>query len=588
MLVLGINADQADVSAVLLGDGKLLAAVEEERFTRVKHCTGFPAEAIRHCLAIAGVAARDVDHVAICGDPRANLTRQALLAVRRRPGWPRLLRRLQSAVRDQPFRRTLADTLGRSADSLPPIHRIEHHPAHLASAYYVSPFDSAAVCSADGAGDVVTTAIAVGEGDRLQVLDKQFLPHSLGTLYTAVSQFLGFTQHGDEYKVMGLAAFGRPTYVDRLQKLITLAPDGLYRLDRSFFIEWSESLAARDEGDRRPRIRRLWSSKLERLLGPPRPADQPLERRHEDIARSLQEVFEEAVIHFLHAVWRRTGKTRLCVAGGCFMNSVLNGKILTRTPFEDLFVQPAAGDSGTALGAALAAWCQQLGGKRDFVMEHAYTGTTYSPAAIEATLLARARDLSGCAIARHQSEEALCRATAELIVRGDVVGWYQGAMEWGSRALGSRSLLADPRRPEMRERINRKIKRRELFRPFAPSILESALDAFFVGARPDPFMVQVYPVRAEKREVVPAVVHVDGTGRPHTVSARANPRFFRLIRAFEDMTGVPMILNTSFNENEPIVESPAQALDCFLRTEMDALAIGEVLIRRPAPRDRSA
>jgi carbamoyltransferase len=580
VLILGVNSDQADVSAALLEEGRLVAAVEEERFTRVKHCTGFPSQAIRQCLAIAGVTGKEVDRVAVCGNPRSHLVRRAALTLATRQPPREALRRARRVARDASLEQQLSEVLAIPRRDLPLIDRVEHHPAHLASAYHVSPFDDAAVCSADGIGDLVSTSMGRGSGNRITVLDRRYFPHSLGALYTGVTQYLGFRSHGDEYKVMGLAPFGSPTYVDELQQIVDLLPDGRYRLDRSFFLPVG-ALFAVDGSGRTPRARRLFTTRLERLLGPARQPGAPIEDRHRDIARSLQVVFEQAALHVLRGLARRTGTSRLCLAGGCFMNSALNGKIEAETPFDEIFIQPASGDNGTALGAAQWLWCQGLGKAREYVMEDAYTGTSYSGRAIDTVIEARRGALAGFEVSSHPDTADLCRVVAGAIASGSVIGWFQGRMEWGSRALGNRSMLADPRDDAMRDHINEKIKRREPFRPFAPSMLQSSVADFFHDGGPDPFMLKVRRVRPEKRALIPAVVHVDGSSRPHTVTADANPRFFELLRAFERESGVPVLLNTSLNENEPIVESPEQALDCFLRTEMDMAVLGDTVIRRP-------
>jgi carbamoyltransferase len=580
VLILGVNSDQADVSAALLADGQLVAAVEEERFSRVKHCTGFPTEAIRQCLAVAGIAGREVDRVAVCGNPRSHLLRRIGLTFVTRPAPAQALRRAGGAARDTSLERQLAHALATSTRALPPIHRIEHHPAHLASAFHVSPFEEAAICAADGIGDLVSTSLGHGRGDKLRVIGRRFSPHSLGLLYTSVTQYLGFRSHGDEYKVMGLAAFGEPNYVEELARVLKVRPDGRYWLDRSFFLPARELLAV-PSSDGRPRPRRLFSPRLEQLLGPARQPKEPLAARHRDVARSLQVVFEEAALRVLRSLAARTGAPHLCVAGGCFMNSALNGRIEGETPFDRVFIQPAAGDSGTALGAAYWLWCQQLGRRREFVMRHAYTGTAHGQPAIQAAIGSRREALHGFDVTTHSSVAELCNAVAAAIAGGNVVGWFQGRMEWGSRALGNRSVLADPRDAAMRDLINARIKRRETFRPFAPSMLESSMADFFHDGGADPFMLKVRQVRPEKRARIPAVVHVDGSSRPHTVTTDANPRFFELLQAFERVSGVPVLLNTSLNENEPIVESPEQALDCFLRTGMDLAVLGDTVIRRP-------
>jgi carbamoyltransferase len=458
---------------------------------------------------------------------------------------------------------------------------VEHHPAHLASAFYVSAFEDAAICAIDGFGDFVSTSWATGRDRELHMLRRIYFPHSLGLLYLAITQYLGFPKYGDEYKVMGLAPYGEPHYARHLRELIRLKPDGGFELDLGYFCHHTGGASMTwDDGE--PTLEPVYTLKLDALLGPARKADQPVEPRHEAIAASLQVVFEEAFFHILNGLYSRTRSPRLCLAGGCGMNSVANGKIRANTPFREVFIQPAAGDNGTALGAAFFVNHQLLGGPRRFVMEHALWGPAFDEQSIAAALTERSAEITrlGCHERAIDDESELCRWTAERIAAGKVVGWFQGRMEWGARALGNRSILADPRRPDTREIINTKIKFREKFRPFAPSILEEALDEYFVAAVPDPFMIQVYPVRADKRTEIPAVTHVDGSGRLQTVSRKTNPLYWALLRAFEKETGVPVLLNTSFNENEPIVHRPEEALDCFLRTKMDALVMGHYTLEK--------
>jgi carbamoyltransferase len=579
--VLGINAYHGDVSAVLLRDGELVAAVEEERFRRIKHVAGFPAEAIRCCLALGGITGADVDHVAVSRNPRAHLWRKAAFAATHRPA--RLVRdRAANYRRVGDIPRTLGEVLDLTPGGRQPrVHWVEHHPAHLASAFHVSPFDEAAVAAIDGFGDFVSTSSAIGRGHRLEVRERTYFPHSLGLLYLALTQYLGFNQYGDEFKVMGLAPYGQPEFTGAIRRLVHLRPGGRFSLDLDYFCHHTGSAGMTwDDGE--PKLEPVFSRRLERDLGPARRPDQPLTTRHEAIAASLQVVFEEAYFHVLNALHARTGAQRLCLAGGCAMNSVANGKIAATTPFREVYIQPAAGDNGTALGAACWVWHQVLGRPRKFVMRHAYWGPAFDDAAIAAALRARAGELHafGCRVCTHVDDDALCEAAAGLLAAGRIVGWFQGRMEWGARALGNRSILADPRRADMRAIINTKIKCREKFRPFAPSVLEEAQDQYFAGAPPDPFMLQVAPVRPDKRDVIPAVTHVDGSARLQTVSRATNPVYWALIRAFERRTGVPVLLNTSFNESEPIVHRPEEALDCFLRTRMDVLVLGRSIVTK--------
>ncbi|MCC7007754.1 MAG: carbamoyltransferase [Acidobacteria bacterium] len=582
MNILGINAYHGDVSAVLVRDGQLVAAVEEERFRRIKHVAGFPAEAIRSCLAMGGITGRDVAHVAVSRNPKANLIRKGWFALTQRPGGALVKDRAANYQRVARIPEAVAEALHlQPGDCRPAVHWVEHHPSHLASTFFVSPFDEAAVCAIDGFGDFVSTSWAVGRGARLDVRHRVCFPHSLGLLYLAITQYLGFTKYGDEFKVMGLAPYGAPDFTREIRELIRLQPRGRFELDLSYFQHWTgEAAMTWDEGE--PVIGRVFTERLEALLGPARSAAEPVTPRHEAIAASLQVVFEDAVFHVLDAVHADTGLTRLCLAGGCAMNSVANGRIRERTPFREVYIQPASGDNGTALGAAYWVWHQVLGQPRSFVMTDGYWGPSFDAAAVDAALAARRADLDAqrCTIQVIGREDDLCAFTADRIADGLVIGWFQGGMEWGARALGNRSILADPRRADMREIINTKIKFREKFRPFAPSVAIEAHRDYFVGAVPDPFMLQVYPIRPEKRAVVPAVTHVDGSGRLQTVSEATNPRYWRLIRAFERRTGVPIVLNTSFNENEPIVHQPAEALDCFLRTRMDVLVLNDRVVTK--------
>lgn len=581
MNIIGLNAYHGDVSAVLVIDGHLVAAVEEERFRRIKHCAGFPALALAECLRIGELKPSDVDIFAVSRDPRAHLWRKAAFLVRNRPART-VGDRARNLVKINRLPNAIAGHLGLDERTVRSrIRNVEHHPAHLASAGLVSPFESSAVCAIDGFGDFVSTSWGCVSGNRLSVAGRVFFPHSLGLLYLAITQYLGFPKYGDEFKVMGLAPYGEPTFERELSTLVHLEEHGAFSLDLSFFSHWSDGVQMTWE-DGEPTIGPVFTPKVEALLGPARKPGEPLEARHEAIAASLQAVFERASFHVLRHVQKTSRSTRLCLAGGCAMNSVANGKIRERTGFREVFVQPAAGDNGTALGAAFHAWHAVSGAPREFVMEHAYWGPEYRNGAIGAALDVRAGEMAAGNFRRREwaDDEALDEWTAAQIASGRIVGWYQGRMEWGARALGNRSILADPRRADMRDIINVRIKLRERFRPFAPSVLEDAFDEYFVGAVPDPFMLQVYPVRDDKRNVVPAITHVDGSGRLQTVSERTNPRYWRLIKAFERATGVPMLLNTSFNENEPIVLKPEEALDCFLRTHMDVLVMGRQTVER--------
>ncbi len=586
--ILGINAFHADASAVALAGGAFVTGVEEERFRRVKHWAGFPEEAVRHCLAELGAGLGGLDAVAVSRQPRAYLARKAWLALTHPRSLGRAAGRARNLAAVASLESRLAELFG-DGGRMPPIHPVEHHLAHLASAFFCSPFEEAMCLSVDGFGDFVSTMLATGRGPRLDVLERVHFPHSLGLFYTAITQFLGFVGFGDEYKVMGLAAYGEPRYAAELRRVVPALEDGTFRLDLAYFRHLSEGVdMSWDDGS--PTLGLVYTPALAELLGPTRGREDDLTQRHKDLAASLQQVYEERFFALVRALQARTGLERLALAGGCALNSLANGKLFDRTDVKEIYVQAAAGDAGTALGAALYVEHAVLGRPRGFVMEHSYWGPAYGEAEVRRALVDRVPGSESgdgrwgeVTVATVRDEERLARETAAALAAGEVVGWYQGRSEWGPRALGNRSILADPRRPDMKEILNRKIKRRESFRPFAPSVLEEATGDWFTLDYPDPFMLKVYPIRPEKRAAIPAVTHADGTGRLQTVSREANPRYHRLISAFAAATGVPMVLNTSFNENEPIVNRPEEAIDCFLRTRMDRLVLGDVVVTRVPP-----
>jgi carbamoyltransferase len=584
MIILGLNAFHADSSAALVRDGQLIAAAEEERFRRIKHWAGFPVHAISYCLSQAGVQLSDVEHVAFNQDNRANLMRKICYFLIKPPNINSVLSRLRNR-RARAGLPALLEQAFPSQTVRAKFHAVEHHLAHLSSAFYVCPFDQAAVVSIDGFGDFCSAAWGAATGCEISTYGRVYFPHSLGIFYQAVTQCLGFPHYGDEYKVMGLAPYGRPSFLDAMRKGVRLLPDGGFELDLKFFRHGDDHLAlgglSYQWADGSPEFGDLFSPALEGLLGPRRlPAD-PLEERHRDIARSAQAIYEEAFFHLLEVLHKRSGLTDVSLAGGCAMNSVANGKVRRVTPFKRVYVQAAAGDAGGAIGSAFAVW-HKLGGKRTFVMDHAYWGPGFGAAEITQLVAAHRSALSadGCTVEEIADEAELCRRTAAAIADGQVVGWFQGRMEWGPRALGNRSILCDPRRSDMKALLNAKIKRRESFRPFAPSVLEEAVPEWFEEDDAVPFMMQVFQIREEKRKLIPAVTHVDGSGRLQTVAQRANPRYYRLIESFRALTGIPMVLNTSFNENEPVVCRPGEALDCFLRTRMDALVVENTFVTR--------
>ncbi|MGB6882743.1 MAG: carbamoyltransferase [Candidatus Acidiferrum sp.] len=578
MNILGINAYHGNASAAIVCDGRLVAAVEEERFNRVKYAAGFPAQAIRYCLREAGLELKDIDRVAVPRDPYARLGTKLFYAMRM-PSFARERMKVLAKFTGIP------EALAQAFDTDPAnisaqFHRVEHHQAHLASAFFVSPFERAALLSADGLGDFASTMWGSGEGSRMKIEGAIAFPHSLGLFYSAVTQYLGFLKFGDEYKVMGLAAYGEAEQLDAFRDIVRVHGDG-FRLGLDYFthhrtgpeMSWAEA-------DKTPILGKMFSEAMEKKLGPKRNADEPLEQRHRNLASALQARLEEVYLGMLKKLAERTGLKAVCLAGGVAFNCVANGKIFDQTGFEQVYVHPAAGDAGLAVGAAFYVWHQILGNPRTFVMDQAYWGPGYtrdeSRSAIDANGMVR----NGCRV-EELAENNLMQRTAAIVADGKILGWFQGRAEWGPRALGNRSIVADPRRAEMKEILNQRIKHREIFRPFAPSILAESTGEWFEKSHPSPFMTLAYSVRPEKRDKIPAPTHVDGTGRLQTVTREANPRYWSLIKAFEQLTGVPVVLNTSFNDNEPIVCSPAEALDCFQRTQMDALVLGDFLITRP-------
>jgi carbamoyltransferase len=577
MNILGINAYHGNASAAIVSEGRLVAAVEEERFNRVKYAAGFPAQAIGYCLKEAGLELKDIDHVAVPRNPYARLGRKLFYAMR----MPSFARERVKVLRKFTG---IPQALAQAFDTDPAkiaakLYRIEHHQAHLASAFFVSPFERAALLSADGLGDFASTMWGSGEGRRMKIDGAIAFPHSLGLFYSAVTQYLGFLKFGDEYKVMGLAAYGEAEQLEAFRDIVRAHGDG-FRLGLDYFthhrsgpeMSWADA-------DKTPTMGKMFSEAMERRLGPRRNPEEPLEPRHRNLASALQARLEEVYLGMLKKLAERTGLKAVCLAGGVAFNCVANGKIFDRTGFEQVYVHPAAGDGGLAVGAAFFVWHQILGKPRSFVMDHAYWGPGYTR-----DETCRAIDRNGLRQNGWRVDELtgdnLMHRTAAIVADGKIIGWFQGRAEWGPRALGNRSIVADPRRPEMKEILNQRIKHREIFRPFAPSILAESTGEWFEKSHPSPFMTLAYSVRPEKRKKIPAPTHVDGTGRLQTVTRDANPRYWSLIKAFEQLTKVPVVLNTSFNDNEPIVCRPEEALDCFERTQMDALVLGDFLITR--------
>ncbi len=575
MLILGINAYHAGASACLIEGGRLIAAAEEERFNRTKYWAGFPTHSIRYVLSAEGVDIRDVQHIGISRKPNANLMKKVMFALRQRPNAEFIRDRLRQAGKTQDLRATFCEHMGLRVEDLNGIafHNVEHHKAHMASAFYVSPFKEAAVLSVDGMGDFASTMWGLGKDTQLEVDGAIQFPHSLGYFYTAISQWLGFAKYGDEGKVMGLAPYGEPKYMEIMSDIVRLQKDGTFELNLDYFTVHNEGVSMSWEGGE-PVLGGMFSEKLSKVLGEPRLPRSEILKKHEDVAASLQQMLEDAELALVKKLQGETQQQALCMAGGVALNSAFNGKILPETGFSEIFIQPAAGDAGTSLGVCYYIYHQVLGMPRSYVMEHAYTGPEYGNGAIQATLQQEGLHYEML------SDEALIERATVLAAEGNVLGWFQGRMEWGPRALGNRSIIADPRRTDMKDILNDRIKHREPFRPFAPSILLERTADYFDQDYPDPFMLKVYGVLPEKEEEIPAVTHVDGTGRLQTVDRKDAPLYWELINAFGERTGVPVVLNTSFNENEPIVCTPQEAIDCFKRTKMDALFLGNHLLQK--------
>jgi len=591
MYILGISCFFHDAAAALLKDGNLVGAAEEERFTRKKHDYDFPAHAIQFCLRRAGIQGQDLDYVVFFEKPLIKFERILMTVLQTFPKSRRVFQEsMMSWLGEKLWIKSLIkDRLGIAADK---ILFSEHHLSHAASAFFCSPYQEAAILTVDGVGEWATASYGKGNGTSIQTLGEIRFPHSLGLLYSTFTAFLGFEVNEGEYKVMGMAPFGRPRYIDKVYRLIRVEKDGSFELDLDFFsFHYSPD--------------RTFNRKFEELFGPPRPVEsyfftadssypayfgtKPVDyealakqnQYYADIAASIQKVTEEVLLEMANHLYKETGLKNLCMAGGVALNSVANGRILRETPFESIYIQPSAGDGGGAIGAALYAYHTVLGNPRQFIMEHAYWGEEYSPGSIEKFL-----QETGIPYQRHDDEEELLEQVVEQLGKGKVIGWFQGRFEWGPRALGNRSILADPRNPDMKDIVNTKIKFREPYRPFAPAVLLEKASDFFdlldpAAHYPARFMLYVVDVKQEKRDLVPAITHVDGTGRVQTVSRAIAPRFHRLIELFGEATGVPVVLNTSFNlRGEPIVNTPVEGFNTFAKSGMDLLVLDHCIIEK--------
>ncbi len=583
MYTLGINAYHGDSSACIYRNTELIAATEEERIVRLKHWAGLPVKAIEFCLKEAGISIKDVDHITVSRDPKAKLSQKALYAI----GslnlniFAKAKDRAKNSAKITGIKKDLADAMGfLETDIKAQVHFVEHHRSHMASSFFVSPFEEAAILSVDGFGDFSSTMRGVGKDNNIKVLDSVSYPHSLGIFYTAFTQLLGFPHYGDEYKVMGLAPYGKPTLVDKVHQAIKLRPNGLFELNEKYFRHFKEGVnMSWDDGD--PFIGSLFTEEMAAEFGEVRPKNEPLSQYHKDLAHSVQKVCEEVIFYMLKDLHDKTGLDNVCLTGGVAQNSVCNGKITSYTPFKRLFTPPAGHDAGTSIGSALYFINQTKKMPRPAFKPEPYTGARFSDEDIMQYLGGRG------IVFESLSNKVLYDEVSDSLIDGGVVGWFQGRAEFGPRALGNRSILADPRRNDAKAILNEKIKRRESFRPFAPSILKEFTGDYFEKIDDVPFMEKVFLIKEDKRAVIPAVTHDDGTGRLQTVTRDVNEKYYDLIHRFYEKSGVPILLNTSFNENEPIVNTPEHALECFLRTKMDLLVLGNVIVRR-APNEAIA
>ncbi len=574
MYILGLNAYHGDSSACLFKNGELIAASEEERFRRLKHWAGLPIEAIRFCLEEAAVSLEEIDHITVSRDPKAKIGQKLLRVLKGKVALNALTSRVKNSFNIRQIKQEIAIGLGINHEKVKAsLQFVEHHRSHIASAFHISPYEDAAILSIDGMGDFTSTMRAIGKGNKIEIIDSISYPHSLGYFYTAFTQYLGFPYYGDEYKVMGLSPYGTPSFKDQLRPIIPLKKNGLFELNPICFRHFKEGVSMSWDGGI-PKLENLFSKALEQKFGVARKKGEPLTQFHKDLAASVQAITEETIFFLAKDLYQKTGLKKLCITGGVAQNSVANGKIIENTPFESLFVPPAGHDAGTAIGSALYFYHHQLNKPRLPFKIQPYTGYSNSNEEISNYL-----DTQEITYQQYKEEE-LIEKVANHLIEGKVIGWFQGKAEFGPRALGNRSILVDPRRKDAKALLNEKIKKRESFRPFAPSILQEFVPTYFEQIDKVPFMEKVFTVKEEKRAEIPAVTHVNGTGRLQTVSLDSNPRYYKLIKQFYEKTGVPILLNTSFNENEPIVNTPEHALNCFLRTQMDVLVLENNVIER--------
>jgi carbamoyltransferase len=580
MIIIGINAYHGDSSACILKDGVLLAAVEEERFNRKKHWAGLPIESIKYCLKNLGITLAEVDYIAVNRNSFSAIKRQFKYIIYNPLSHQLIWNRFKNKLMVSDILEDISNNLDCNNNVKTKIFFVEHHLAHLSSSFFVSPFENSAIVSVDGFGDFTSVMYGYGSNNQIKSYTTIDFPHSLGIFYSAITQFLGFNKYGDEYKVMGLAPYGKPVYMDEMLKLISLKSYGKFELNLKYFLHHLGKVRITWNGCE-PNISQIWAEDFFKIFGMNRNLNEPIIQKHKDIAASAQLMYEKSLFHILNFAFDKTKSINLCLAGGCAMNSVANGKIIKNTSFKNIYIPPAPGDSGGAIGAAFYIWNQIKQNPRLTIMNHAYYGPEYSESemmeAIQEIKINKENEIN---IFKYDDFQKIADFVAKSISKGCVIGWFQDRMEWGPRALGNRSILGDPRRLDMKDILNKKIKRRESFRPFAPSILKEEVAEWFDTNMEEPFMLQVHQVKNGKQKIIPSVTHIDGSGRLQTVDKKTNLKYYKLIKAFENITGVPILLNTSFNENEPIVCNPKEAIDCFMRTKMDMLVMGNFILER--------
>jgi len=576
VVILGINTHHAGSSAALVIDGTPVAAISEERLNRIKYYAGFPTLSILKVMEIGGVTFKDIDYVAIGRDASANTSKKLEYVVRNPTKLLNLLKIRAARESLGDLKTLLVENCGANpADLRFEQVNVEHHLAHIASAYYISPWDYAAGLSVDGSGDFVTCMLTECVGQEIKIKQRIYVPQSLGSLYTMICQFIGYGKYGDEGKVMGLAPYGEPAYTDIFKDMIAITQDA-FELNPKYFMPFgsNQGVEMNDKGEMV--LLQHYSDYMIELFGKPREPYTEISKRDMNLAYSLQARFEEVYMHLLNVLYKQVPTERIVMAGGVVLNSVANGKMFDQTPFRETCIQPAAGDEGLSLGAALYVSQSILHEKQRFVMKDAFLGPEYTSSEMRTAL-------DKCKVEyRELSREDLLNATVDEIEKGNIIGWFQGRMEWGPRALGNRSILAHPGRADMKDILNARIKRREWFRPFAPVVLAERQDEIFEYHHPSPFMLHVYKIRPEWRERLTAVLHADDTGRLQSVSRDENPLYYDLVKTFGDRTGIPVLINTSFNENEPVICNPDEAVDCYLRTKMDVLVLGNFFCKKPA------